>query len=740
MTDRVIRVTLDASGVVQGANRATGATKKLKRSSDQMAAGFKAAARAASGFIAVLGFRELIRTADTFNKIQNSLRIVTDSTEELAVANERLFEIAQQTRAPFEATASLFSRASIAADELGASQEQLFRLTELSGKALAITGGSAAESAGALRQLSQSFSSGIVRGEEFNSILEGAFPLAQAAARGFGETGISVGKLRTLVIEGKVSSEEFFEAILKGGQQLDEQFAQTVPTVGQGLEVLNNSFITFVGAIDGASGASAGLATVMIEAAGFLGDLGNALTGTLDPLDDTSAGFNTFAIALITVGAALSQLFSSLRTGKEFFVAFAEGLGGLAAGVVQVAKGNFSEARAIFSDTSGFDRATLATTDFFEGFADNIDGAALKITDLLQPAFRTVREEAEAIADTDTDKPLINPNAAEDIAEAKDELQGFLTALNQASGELAIQAQLGDDADEAIRQYREDLALAAAANDIFGELVPTEEVLALKEAFLASGAAAIETQRALRAEIEAADLKTEFEDQIAALTEEIELLGADSEALGANAEARALAAGATADQAAKIGELTTTLADEQEALKQATLTFEGFFEEVGASAQQTLSGFLADPLSEGLDELPFQFAQVLQKLAADALASELFKILQGFGSSGSGGGAGGFLQFIGGLFGGGFQAGGAVRGGQPILVGERGPELFSPPGSGQISPNVNINQAAQAAPTVNVVNVTDPADIPAGLRTDEGEEEVINILQRNPDAVRRILG
>lgn len=740
MTDRTIRVVLDASGVEQGANRAGAATKKLKRSSDQMASGFKAAARAAQGLIAVFGFRELIRTADTFNKIQNSLRIVTDSTDELAQANERLFEISQKTRQPLEATAELFSRASIAAGELGASQEELFRLTEITGQALAIQGGAASESAGALRQLSQSFSSGIVRAEEFNSILEGAFPLAQAAARGFGETGISVGKLRNLVVEGKVSSEEFFQAILKGGGSLEETFGKSVPTIGQAMTVLNNSFITFIGQVDGAAGASASLATILIEAAGFLGDLGDAMTGNLGPLDETSAGFNTFAVSVIAAGSAISVLFDLLRVGKEFFVAFAEGLGGVAAGVVQLAQGNFTEAKAIFEDTSGFDRATLATTDFFEKFGDNIDNASLKINDVLVPSFRKVKEEVETIADTDTEKPLVNPNAAEDIDTAKDSLLAFVTALNESSGELAIQAQLGEDADEAIRQYREDLALAAAANEIFGDLVPTAEVLELKEAFLASGAAAIETQRELRAEIEAADLKTEFEEQIAALTEEIELLGADTEALGANAEARALAAGATAEQAAKIGELTTTLADEQEALKQATTTFEGFFEEVGASAQQTLSGFLADPLSEGLDELPFQFAQVLQKLAADALASELFKILQGFGSSGAGGGAGGFLQFIGGLFGGGFQAGGAVRGGQPILVGERGPELFSPPGSGQISPNVNINQAAQSAPTVNVVNVTDPADIPAGLRTSEGEEEVINILQRNPDAVRRILG
>ena len=57
-----------------------------------------------------------------------------------------------------------------------------------------------------------------------------------------------------------------------------------------------------------------------------------------------------------------------------------------------------------------------------------------------------------------------------------------------------------------------------------------------------------------------------------------------------------------------------------------------------------------------------------------------------------------------------------------------------------MKPNVTINQAAQAAPTVVINNITDPADIPAGLATAEGEEAVINIIQRNPDAVRRLLG
>jgi hypothetical protein len=434
-------------------------------------------------------------------------------------------------------------------------------------------------------------------------------------------------------------------------------------------------------------------------------------------------------------------LFGVLGIMKALFVDIGREIGGSAAAIAAFFSGDFEQAARIQAEivAASGENFQAATTDFLESFGMTVDDATLKINDVLLPSFRKIREEAEKIEEVKVES-IVNPNAADDLADAAEAAEDFLAALQAQRGELELQASLGDQAGESIIRYKEDLALAAAANEAFGDLVPTEEVEALTAAFVRQGEEGLAAQRALREEIENNAIAQSFDDQIIALESEIALLGADNEALAANAGLRAIAAGATVQQAEQIATLTETLLDETDELQKQNATLQGFFEEVGKSAQNTLSGFLADPLSEGLDELPFKFAQVLQQLAADALASEVFKILQGFGSGGSGGGAGGFLGFLGGLFGGGFQSGGAVRGGQPILVGERGPEVFSPPGSGQITPNVNINQAAQAAPTVNVVNVTDPADIPGGLRTAEGESEVINIIQRNPDQVRRILG
>jgi tape measure domain-containing protein len=743
MTDRVIRITLDSRGVVTGVRQASGQLKGLEQRQRGVTSGFRTAAAAASAFAGAIATREILRLTNTYQSLQNQLRVVTDSQTELNAAQTRLTEIAQATRAPLQSTVELFSRASIAADELGASQEQLFRLTEITGEALAVQGSSAAESAGALRQLSQSFSSGIVRAEEFNSILEGAFPLAQAAARGFDAAGGSVGRLRNLVVEGEVSSKEFFDAILAGSEELDEQFANTEVTISQAFTTIQNSLIGFVGALSETSGAGAGLTTILQGISEQIDDLSGALTGTLSPQEEVNTGLQLFTtVALVatrTVGALADSLTTVLATA---FTLVGETIGGSAAALVQFFQGNFEEAGRIFDD---LDERNLGTiTDNFSDLRDELVGETSQTIEALVELWDAGARDIAAATQpeggggrTITDAILGDP---EEFAEAGEAVDEFLRGLEQAEQVLFLTATAGDEAGEAIRRYKEDMSLAAAEAEIFGDLQPTEEVEALRLAFRQFAEDSIQSQRALREEIEASELAESFNEQIEALELEIELLDASNEALGINAEARALAAGATAEQAAQIGMLTETLADEQDRLREETATLQGFFEEVGASAQQTLSGFLADPLSEGLDELPFKFAQVLQQLAADALASELFGILKGLGSGGEGGGAGGFLQFIGGLFGGGFQAGGQVRGGQPILVGERGPELFTPPGSGAVQPNVNIAQAAQAPPVVNVVNVSDPADVPTGINSPEGEEAVINVIQRNPDAVRRLLG
>lgn len=742
MTDRVIRVVVDPSGVTRGAGQAGRGLDGLERKSKGVSTGFKAAAAAATAFAASIAVREIFQAVDAYQSLQNRLRIVTDSSEQLAAIQGELFEISQNTRTSFEATAELFGRTAIAADELGASQEQLLRLTEISGKALAIQGSSAQEASGALRQLSQSFSSGIVRAEEFNSILEGAFPIAQAAARGIDEAGGSVGKLRNLVIEGKVSSTEFFEAILKGGEEIDDQFGQTTVTLSQGITTIKNSFLNLVGQLNDTTGAGASVAEVLVGISDTLDDLALALTGTLQPGDELSEEFKVLTTGAIlftkSAGVLADVLIGNVTTA---FNIVGETIGATAAGLVSFAKGDFALAAGVFEELG--DSISEQFTENFVNITEAVESSTSEalelITEIWDAGARDIIDTQDTITTNAGKVKVIDPNASEDIADATEAVLEFQAALNEQTTVLALQAALGDDAAEAIKDFKAQTELAAAANEIFGELVPTEEVNQLREAFVQYGQEALAAQQALREEIENQAVSEAFDEQIADLQLEIELLGADNEALALNAEARALADGATIEQAANIRKLTEELLNGQDSLSDASESLDEFYTDAAQSAENLLGNALADPLSGGLDELPFKFAETLNQLAAQALSAEVFEILAGLGGGAGGGGAGGAVGLFAGLFGG-AAAGGQVQGGKPIMVGERGPELFTPPGSGAIQPNVNINQAAQAAPSVTINNITDPQDIPAGLNNAAGDEAIMNSIQRNPEAVKRVLG
>src|SRR5690606_22276583 len=122
------------------------------------------------------------------------------------------------------------------------------------------------------------------------------------------------------------------------------------------------------------------------------------------------------------------------------------------------------------------------------------------------------------------------------------------------------------------------------------------------------------------------------------------------------------------------------------------------------------------------------FISVLHRMASEMLASKVFEMLGPLGDKG------GALGFIGSFFGGAKASGGDVMSGRSYLVGEHGPEMFTPRSAGSITPN---NQLSGSAPVVNVrnINVLDPSVVGDYLGGDEGEQLIMNIVQRNRGAL-----
>src|SRR5690606_20908140 len=186
------------------------------------------------------GIRGMQTLLDSATKIDNALKVAGLSGAELETVYNRLRESALKNAAPLETLVTLYGRASLVQKELGVSQEEMLNFTDKVALALRVAGTDAQSASGALLQLSQALGSGVVRAEEFNSILEGALPIAQAAAGGLKEAGGSVAKLRQLVVDGKVSSEAFFRAFEAGSVILQDKVANAELTVSQGFVRLMN--------------------------------------------------------------------------------------------------------------------------------------------------------------------------------------------------------------------------------------------------------------------------------------------------------------------------------------------------------------------------------------------------------------------------------------------------------------------------------------------------------------------
>ncbi|MEM6617449.1 MAG: tape measure protein [Pseudomonadota bacterium] len=272
---------------------------------------------------------EFQRLADANTRIENALRVTGLEGEALQAVFDNLFQSAQRNFVPIEGLAQLYSRAALAQNELGVSTQELTQFTENVAIALRVSGRSAAESQGALLQLSQAISGSVVRAEEFNSILEGATPIAQAAARGLEEAGGSVARLRQLVIDGQVSSEAFFRAFEAGAPSLAQAVQNAEVTVSQSLTNLRNDLIRAAGRFDDTVGAS------------------ERLVGAIDALSDQVTSAVDAAGPLI---AAYDRVNDVFLTGKQRISDFVTELSRLT--------GTDRVGQALESATGGFIRST----------------------------------------------------------------------------------------------------------------------------------------------------------------------------------------------------------------------------------------------------------------------------------------------------------------------------------------------------------------------------------------------
>lgn len=208
---------------------------------------FGAITRVGGGVLSAAGAKVLL---DSATRIDNALKVAGLSGDELNNVFNKLYESAQNNGAPLEALADLYGKVALSQKELGVGSLELAKFSDNVAVALRVSGKTAAESSGALMQLSQALGGGVVRAEEFNSMLEGSPAIVQAAANGIEEAGGSVAKLRKLVNDGEVSSKTFFLGFQAGAEGLRTKAASMDMTISGAFTNLKNAAINAAREVD----------------------------------------------------------------------------------------------------------------------------------------------------------------------------------------------------------------------------------------------------------------------------------------------------------------------------------------------------------------------------------------------------------------------------------------------------------------------------------------------------------
>lgn len=234
--------------------------KKAETATDGFAAKLTPLAATIAGLITINTLKAWGELANQFTLLQSRIDRLSPSLEQGAKTYQALLQISSQTGQSMGSTVKLWESLTSALKELGATNNQVLTLTSTLGKIGAIGGSSADETANALRQLGQSLAGGTLRAEEYNSIVEQTPELVRQLAKA---TGMSMGEFRQAMLDGKITSQELFDALIKGTAGVDSEFAKLPRTVSQAANAITTQFGAALSIIDKAAGASNKLAKAL---------------------------------------------------------------------------------------------------------------------------------------------------------------------------------------------------------------------------------------------------------------------------------------------------------------------------------------------------------------------------------------------------------------------------------------------------------------------------------------------
>ncbi|CRX56197.1 tape measure protein [Yersinia enterocolitica] len=402
--------------------------------------------RVATSLATALSVQQIAQYGNAWVTVSNKLVNAIRANEDLLTVTNRVFDISQDTRAGLEATATLYGRLERATRSAGTSTADLAKLTTTINKGLVVSGATAEEASSTMIQLSQALASGVLRGEEFNSISENGSRLAVALADSL---GVTVGQLRAMAAEGKLTTDVVVNGLLKQSDAIAKEFGNTVLTMGQAFTVASNNITKFIGESSSVNTALNIFNQGVISLSENLGTIANII------------GVVAAVVGSRYVSALVLATSSQVRLAATAYAAAS------AQGALAVAAKVASGALALVGGPVGL--ATLAAAAIFYfyqssvqareesiKFADSLDGVIGKMKEMSAVQLRAT------IAETNQSLTAQTENASKlslELADLKNQLYNANSAMeNSTAGSWAYsnaQAKARELTDEVAKKTAE---------------------------------------------------------------------------------------------------------------------------------------------------------------------------------------------------------------------------------------------------------------------------------------------
>ena len=226
-------------------------TRRTGGAAESMKSKFMHAAAAVG---AALSIKNIIGLADAMTQTEARLNLITGDLEKTAALQDQIMASANRSRASYQSTADAVAKMGIMAKDAFNNTDELVAFTELINKQFTIAGASVAGQEAAMMQLTQAMASGVLRGEELNSIFEQAPTIIQTIAD---HLGVSVGEIRAMAAEGQITAQVVKEAMLGSAKEINDQFNDMPYTFAQVWTMMQNILLEAFGPLIQVIGAGA---------------------------------------------------------------------------------------------------------------------------------------------------------------------------------------------------------------------------------------------------------------------------------------------------------------------------------------------------------------------------------------------------------------------------------------------------------------------------------------------------